>query len=126
MHFVGTQQANLPKPVVQPHTQRRITPDYLHIHRGLPISRLMHLFKYVQLFELQSQRMPRERQLFQQITHAITRRQSPAGALQQLLGLVQGRTTLAQARHLAGLACQFERQGLLHCLLSRLNLPPLR
>ncbi len=126
MHITGTQQANLPKPIIEPHSQCRVTPHYLHIQRRSSKTCLTLLLQYLKLLEMQPMHRPRRGQLIEQITDFAPSRQAPSHIVQAPLGFTQRLRGMHTCQHLGGLGLMHVVQGPLVCLLCLLQLPPFR
>lgn len=126
MHITGTQQANLPKPIIEPHSQCRVTPHDLHIQRCSAKTWLILLIQYLKPLEMQPMHMPRCGQLVEQIADFAAGRQPPSHIVQVPLGVAQRLRSMHTSRYLGGLGLVLVIKGLLVCLRCVLQLPPFR
>lgn len=123
---LGAQQTILTKPVVQPHPQPRIASNYLHVQRCLQVTRLLNFIKYIESLEVQAMRMPRGRQLVEQIAHVGPAGKTPASILQKLPFIIEGLAHLRQRQHLGSLGFMRLKQANLPGEFFLLKLQPLR
>ncbi|SUD66977.1 Uncharacterised protein [Pseudomonas putida] len=126
MHVADTQQANLPKPLIEPKSQRRVTPNYLHIQRRSSKTCLLLLIQYLKLLEMQPMHMPRRGQLIEQIADFAPGCQAPSHIVQVPLGFTQRLRCMHMRQHLGGLGMMLVVEGPLVYLRCLLQLPPFR